>query len=69
MENFLKLFLQYSQYLFRAKPDVIHYVDSPVIKPKIEEPKAEDAHKVQSESSKKDVEVKEISSYGKFPSN
>jgi len=50
----------------RAKPDVIHYVDSPVIKPKIEEPKAEDAHKVQSKSNKKDVEVKEISSYDLF---
>ena len=29
----------------RAKPDVIHYVDSPVIKPKIKESKEEDVIK------------------------
>ena len=49
---------------FRAKPDVIHYVDSPVIKPKIKESKEEDV--IKNVTIIKDKEDKKTSSYGKF---
>ena len=49
---------------FRAKPDVIHYVDSPIIKPKIKESKEEDV--IKKVTIIKDKEDKKTSLYGKF---